>query len=818
VNVSAATYRLQCNRELDFDRIRGLVPFLERLGISDIYLAPITAAGPGSDHGYDVIDPTRIDSKLGGEAGFLALVDELAAHGMHLVLDFVPNHMLATIENPWWADQLANGRDSACAHIFDIDWTDDGKVVLPVLARPLAEAIAAGEVRLDAGDNVLRYHDHAFPLAPGTDASDVARALAHQHYELEHWRQDAARRNYRRFFEVDHLAGVRQEDERVFEETHALIRRLAASDAVSAVRIDHIDGLLDPAQYLDRLERLAPDRGILVEKILAGDEQLPAAWPVDGTTGYEFLNAVNGLFVDPAGLAQLQRGYTSFTGRDASFADMAFESKRQVARELFPAELRQLSDDLAPLVPDETRGALTRSLIDLAAAFPVYRTYVDADGVPEHDRVTVVEATAEARRRGHGSEALDALERVLLLDVDLAQRDAAMRCVQRWQQFTGPIAAKGLEDTALYRYNALVSMNEVGADPKGPSATNVAAFHDFNRGRLAKPYTLNATSTHDTKRGEDVRARLNVLSELAGEWGDRQSRWHELTRDLKTAVHGEPAPTPNDETLIYQTLVGAWPVDDVDLPAFRQRLHDYFRKTAREAKERTSWLDPDDAYESALTGFANALFDHAAFLEDFRPFQERVAELAVTNSLAQVVLKVASPGMPDVYQGTELWDLNLVDPDNRRPVDFAKRERTLADLAQSEARPAVLRELLEGWPDARVKLWVLSRALAFRRHHEALFTEGEYLPLETTGALADCVVAFARRNGDQWAVAAVPRLTAPLGYPPLGEVWEDTAIRLPSDATVPWRNVLTEEDLNVEAGAIAAAALFARLPVALLSA
>lgn len=822
--VPTATYRLQCNSAFAFEHARELLPYLQQLGISDLYTSPLFAAMPGSPHGYDVIDPTQFNPELGGADGFAALAAELKRHGMGLLLDIVPNHMVAGSQNAWWADVLEHGRESQWAAFFDIDWSAGGKIVLPVLGNKLADVLAGGELQVEAdGDRSwLRYHERRFPLRSGTDTSSLEEALAQQHYVLTEWREGLAQLNYRRFFDVNDLAGVRQEDERVFDATHALVRQLADARSISGLRTDHIDGLYDPAAYLERLAGLAPNAYLLVEKVLAGDEELPESWPVEGATGYEFLNAVNSLFVDPDGVAALEDAYVLFTGRSQSFADVVFDAKRQVARELYPAELGRMARDLSALAAqfaqDLDEDGLRDGIVAVAAAFPVYRTYVAGSTFSQHDRDVVEQALNAARRRTGPSAAIDLLERVLLLDVPDDHRQAALGFVMRWQQFTGPLAAKGLEDTALYRYNALVSMNEVGASPEGPRPMNIAAFHEFNSRRQARtPRALNATATHDTKRGEDVRARINVLSELAGEWAERQRGWNEVTSGLRSSVDGKRAPTNNDATLIYQTLVGAWPLDERDLPEFRERVRAYVIKAAREAKERTSWLDPNEEYERALTGFADALFDCDPFLETFVPFQRRVAELGMLNSLAQVVLKVASPGVPDIYQGTEFWDLSLVDPDNRRPVDFEKRVRILDELTRSEPTADLARELLESWRDGRIKLHVTHRALSFRRANATLFSEGDYVPLEVTGEYADNVLAFARRDGDSWAIVAVPRLTAKLGALPVGKSWGDTRIQLPPGAPAAWRNVFTNERLTVAEGRISVGNAFAHLPVALLS-
>ena len=817
--ISSATYRIQFNPEFGFGHVRRLLHYLQKLGISDLYASPIFAARPGSTHGYDVVDPGRLNPTLGTQDDFAILAAGLEQCNMGLLLDIVPNHMVAGSENAWWSDVLANGRESRWAVFFDIDWSAGGKIVLPVLDRSLRDALDAGELRIETDErgSTLRYHDHSFPLRVGTDTGDIERALSQQHYKLAYWRE--ASLNYRRFFDVGDLVGVRQEDEDVFQAIHALVLQLVESGTVSGLRVDHIDGLFDPAQYLARLANLVPTANLIVEKVLAGEERLPEVWRVAGTTGYEFLNAVNGLFVEPEGLEALQNANAKFAGGSQSFADVVFDSKLQVARDLFPAELRRLARELAAFASAEVSlEELADAVAVVAAAFPVYRTYISDLEMSSRDRDVIEQAVSEARRRADSSVALDVLERVLLLDVPAEQREACPRFVMRWQQFTGPVAAKGLEDTALYRYNALLSMNEVGADPGGLRAVSPVALHEFNiRRQEHTPHSLNATATHDTKRGEDVRARLNVLSELADEWVEHQRRWSELNSGLKTSLHGEHSPSANDETLIYQTLVGAWPLHDRELPEFRERLHAYVIKAAREAKERTSWLDPDQDYERALTGFAEALFASQPFLDAFLPFQRRVAEHAVTNSLAQVVLKIASPGVPDIYQGTELWDLSLVDPDNRRPVDFAKRARLLDEISQSEPSIELAQELLSNWQEGRIKLYITHKCLSFRRANAALFSEGDYVALEVVGRHAERVLAFARRNEDTWAVAVIPRLVARLGSPPLGDVWRDTSVVLPDTAPKRWSNVFTGELLTAPNGAISLAITFAVLPISLLA-
>jgi (1->4)-alpha-D-glucan 1-alpha-D-glucosylmutase len=654
----------------------------------------------------------------------------------------------------------------------------------------------------------------------------LEQLLADQAYRLVFWREGVQKINYRRFFDLSDLIGVRVEDPEVFEATHALIFRLADEGKVTGLRVDHIDGLYDPLDYLQRLQgRLGAGKPagatasfcVVVEKILGGDEQLPADWPACGTTGYDFLNAVNAVFVDARGLKVLDAVYRRFTGSQLDFGDAVYESKKQVMQDLFGAELLTLGHHLGRLAQDHHgRGLspeeLVQAIVEVTACLPVYRTYTRGFEVSPPARSYIEGAFEEARRRNPGvsASACDFVRRVLLLDLpvpsgtELRQRWRSF--VMRWQQFTGAVMAKGLEDTALYRHNRLISLNEVGsaADGSVPSA-GPGRFHRHNLRTLQRwPHTINATSTHDTKRSEDVRARVNVLSELAGVWARRLSRWSRMNREKKGLVNGRPVPDPSEEVLLYQTLVGAWPLEAEEVPEFRRRIQAYAIKAAREAKVHTSWRQPDGAYEKALTSFVEACLDTSRpneFLDDLLPFQRRIAYYGALNSLAQVLLKITSPGVPDLYRGTELWDFSLVEPDNRRPVDFSKRSQLLEELKRREAGDPLrlVQELLAGWQDGRIKMYLSWKALAFRKAHPNLFQDATYLPLRVAGERKEHVVAFARHGRGNWALVAVPRLVAGLVAPgrlPVGRrTWRDTAIALPAKAAKRWVNLLTGETL-----------------------
>ncbi len=649
--------------------------------------------------------------------------------------------------------------------------------------------------------------------------------LRRQPYRLAYWRSARDKLNYRRFFNISDLVGVRAEDETVFAATHALVLRLVREGLVDGLRIDHVDGLLDPYAYLGRLRRaLFADRHdlpVVVEKILSAAEGLPVPWPVQGTTGYELGAAVDRLAVDEDGLARLDALFRRVTGIAGTFGDVAHARKRHVMSELFPGEMRALEHELFRIAEadrharDLPPGDLSRVLTAVTASLPVYRTYTRGEEVAAADRAVVETAVREARRRRPGLpvRALAFLRRVLLLDFPPAVTDRQRRewldFVMHWQQMTGPIAAKGVEDTALYVYNRLVALNEVGGEPD-PADLSTAAFHRLAGERGSRwPGTLNATSTHDSKRSEDVRARIAVLSEIAPDWEETVQRWRERNRSKKRAVAGRAAPDGNAELLLYQTLVGIWPLDRGVTDDLRERLQGYMLKALREAKAETSWLRPSQAYEDATRAFVDAILDDDDFTRELAALDGRVAVHGAVNALAGVVLKMAVPGVPDIYRGCEVWDLSLVDPDNRRPVDFARRRALLGELPG--AAPA---ELVAHWRDGRIKLLVTTRALHLRRRLPELFARGEYLPLDATGRHAAHVVTFARRHEGRWAVALAPRLTVALGPGfPIGPVWGDTSIRLPRAAPGRWRDALTGR----EVATLRIADVLAELPVALLT-
>ena len=668
--------------------------------------------------------------------------------------------------------------------------------------------------------------------------------LREQPYRLAHWLVSLEMINYRRFFSINDLIGIRVEDPQVFTATHGLLFKLVEEGKVTGLRLDHIDGLHDPSAYLQRLQgelqarRPAGANGpcyVVVEKILAKDEPLPASWPVAGTTGYDFLGVLNNLFVAAEGLAEMEAFYRQVTGMPIFWPDVVYEKKKFIMASLFGGEVHNLEDELATLAAadrqamDVSRRELLSALTEISACLPVYRTYTCSYTVAPVDRDAIEAALAEARRRQPALTelALDFLRRILLLEFSdhMAedQKKSWLRFVCRWQQFTGPIMAKGLEDTAAYVYNPLLSLNEVGGCRQ---AVTPAAFHTFCRERLRRwPATMNATSTHDTKRSEDVRARLNVLTEIPQLWHQKLQTWRAWHAPRKGIRNGAPVPDANEEIFIYQTLLGAWPLDPAEVPEFQERLRSYLIKALREAKVHSRWIEPRQDYEKAVLAFVDDILNETpgnVFLPDFLEFQEQLAYFGALNSLSQVLLKITAPGVPDIYQGTELWDFSLVDPDNRRPVDFSRRQRMLQELQAREAAgdPALPGELLAAWRDGRVKLFLTYKALLIRQSSRELFAAGDYLPLEVAGPAREHVVAFARHRKDQWVIVAAgrffARLTTP-AHPPVGEaVWQQTRLLLPAAAPGNWREELGGRLIAGGTEGLPLAAVFAQLPVALL--
>jgi (1->4)-alpha-D-glucan 1-alpha-D-glucosylmutase len=990
--IPRATYRLQFGRGLTFRQAEDLVPYLDELGISDLYASPLFKPCAEEGAGYDVCDHKEFNPAMGTAGDFDALSRALRKKSMGLILDLVPNHMGIGSDNPWWMDVLENGPSSPFSSFFDIEHQPvkpelQSKVLLPILEDQYGKVLEDGklQLRLEEGAFFIHYYEHKLPVAPRTYSKilehpleDLIRTLGKENEDLQEiqsiltavgylplqtesdpekleerqrekevikrriaslyqkspevrraleaavqafngragdprsfdlmdslitaqayrpafWRVASDEINYRRFFDINHLAAIRMELPEVFQETHQLVFQLLREGRVTGLRIDHPDGLWNPARYFHQLQknylihrlsswsaprgdspasafeeeteaRLAGIRGktpappwplyVVAEKILGEGEPLPEDWAVYGTTGYDFLNEVNGLFVDGGNLRAMDRIYTHFTGAQINFANLVNTWKKMIMLVSLASEVGALSHQLERISEknrgyrDFTLNSLTFVLREVIAGLPVYRTYLTGpEKVPERDRTYIESAVAEAKRRNPrtAESIFDFVRDTLLLrnlrNFSEGDREGLIQFVMKFQQITGPITAKGLEDTAFYIYNRLVSLNEVGGHP-GKFGVFPGDFHRRNQERRQNwPHTLLATSTHDTKRSEDVRARIDVLSEVPGEWRAAVSRWSRWNAPQKTPVDGQPAPDRNDEYFFYQTLVGAWPVKGPEDPLvfkseeftrFRERMVAYMRKATLEAKVHTSWVNPNEAYDGAVKDFAWKLLEPRGknrFLNDLRAFQRRVAFFGRWNSLSQVLLKLACPGVPDFYQGTELWDLSLVDPDNRRPVDYLKRRALLADLkkrvdsSRGDLVP-LARELVETSWDGRIKLYLIWRTLQLRRRAPLIFSEGSYLPLEGRGEKKDHLCAFARTRGEDSIVVGVPRLVVGLlggkEEPPLGEAsWKDTWVRVPEGwVGRRYRNLFTGEELTVRNGGGGAGfplgELFSNFPVALL--
>jgi len=854
--IPRATYRLQFNGDFTFQHAEEILDYLAELGISDVYASPLFEAGPQSTHGYDICSFARINPRLGTAGDFDRLVERLKKRGLGLLVDIVPNHMSATISNDWWRDVLENGRDSTYAGFFDVDWepadaTLRDKILLPVLEDSYEKISGKRKLRLvfQDGKFSVAYYERSFPVDRrtlpagamqepalvlkefnGTNGDrgplDRLDELVHrQHYRLDYWKTASEKLNYRRFFDVTEMVAVKMELPEVFRAAHELIFEWLDAGKITGLRIDHPDGLWDPKQYLQRLRERDSSSYVVVEKILSGDEQLPSDWPVEGTTGYDFLNRANGLFVDGAKAVRIDEVYREFTGNRDQFSEIVYQSRKLVLKSSFGSELKVLTARLKRLVAEMggerefTVAELRAGLEEVIASFPVYRTYASetCHEVSPQDANVIREAIGEAEKRSRSridKAFFDFIKGILLLrpahDPNSVTVEGGHEFVMKFQQLTGPAMAKGMEDTAFYRFNRLISLNEVGGNP-GRFGVTPGEFHQANS-EAAKnwPHTMLASATHDTKRGEDVRARLNVLSEMPDEWRDTIGRWARINAGRKTFIENTPAPDANDEYLLYQALVGAWPGDSAPENNFAERITAFMLKACREAKVNTSWTEPNEAYEQALKRFVMGALEQKAgdaFHEDLGGFARRIAFFGRTNSLAQTLLKLTSPGVPDCYQGSELWDLNLVDPDNRRPVDFELRRRMLDDLKAKfeNDRKSNLEscgDLVSDREPGAVKLFLIWRVLNFRKERREIFDFGDYLPLAAAGAKEQHVCAFVRQWKDQVVIAVVPRLvcglTGGVELHPFGRIWEKTELILPAAfAGRSLSNIVTGEKINV---------------------
>ncbi|WP_105427170.1 malto-oligosyltrehalose synthase [Neorhizobium tomejilense] len=805
--IPTATYRIQFRNGMTFDRASGLVPYLKRLGISHLYASPIFTATTGSTHGYDVTDANEIDPAIGGRDGFERMVKALKAEGLGLILDIVPNHMAASLENSWWRDVVENGENSRYAGHFDIDWTR--RLTLPFLGDTFEKVLEAGEISLKAdpktGKPALVYFDTFYPLTPAsyagretevlkiTDRAAIARLHRQQPYRLMSWRDAPRELSYRRFFEITGLAGVRVEDGAVFDDTHRLILELVHDGKVDGLRVDHVDGLADPKGYLERLRQEAgPDCYITVEKILGEGEQIPADWPISGTTGYEFIAALSDALVDGRKLDELRGAYERIAGQPVDMEAELRAAKLLMADNNFAGEVSALLNIAMQIQPTEDRGsapseaAVKSALRELLVAFPVYRTYGTREGIPPESREMLAKVLAKVRSGPNPPDdaALAFLERILIGDVEQAAASSASIFRTRFQQLTGPLMAKSVEDTLFFRQHMALALNEVGAEPLH-RAFSLDRFHAEIQTRLERqPDALSGTSTHDTKRGEDARARLYAITEAPNLWADGVDRWRRINSQAVRALDDGPAPEPAVEWMLYQALAGAWPndlhtEDAAGLKALETRFLGYVEKALREAKLRTNWGDPNETYEKAVLEYARTLLSpgNQAFLTDFTDTLRPFIRAGLVNSVTQTIIKLTAPGVPDIYQGSEGLDLSLVDPDNRREPDFDALQRRLTEkekLASTEE---------DEWQSGRLKQHVIATLLRVRQEAPTLFRRGEYLSLGASGKRADNVIAFARADMDDAFIVIAPRLVFSALHaglaPSRSERWAETEITLP---------------------------------------
>jgi (1->4)-alpha-D-glucan 1-alpha-D-glucosylmutase len=860
--IPRATYRLQFHSRFTFHDAAKLAPYLARLGISHVYASPILQARRGSVHGYDVIDHSTISHERGGERGFLEMASALRSQGLGIILDIVPNHMaVGDADNPWWLDVLEHGRGSSYAEHFDIDWQGGDprlhdRVLAPFLGIPYDEALSSGAIELAFDDRLQKlafaHFEHRFPLRAEDYGRVLGRArrpgdadlspfntpdalhdlLQHQHFVLCWWRAARDRLNWRRFFDITELAALRVERREVFDAVHAVAFELYEHGIIDGVRVDHIDGLADPGGYCralrERMSEIAGRSGrdaaqpyIIVEKILASGEALLREWAVDGTTGYDFMHQVSALQHADSGRLELDRLWRKFSLSDRTFADIEARARQDTLASSFGGQTWSCAAAFMaaaaplPFSNELSTPLLIRALVRLIVQLRRYRIYANGtDPIPLPDDFLQALDTARTHATGDESLALDAIVQVLEgsggADACWARMAAA-----RFNQLSASVAAKAVEDTAFYRYGRLLSRNDVGSDP-GIFALSKSDFHGSNLRRFAaRPNSLLATATHDHKRGEDVRARLAVLSEVPKLWESAVAEWFALTaRDRSSDVDDA------DIYVLFQTLVGIWPIgltpaDVVSLRQLTDRVSLWFRKGLRESKRRTSWTEIDETYEAHNERFLRAILDplrSEPFLDSLTAFVDQIAAAGASNSLVQCALRCTLPGVPDLYQGNEFWDFSLVDPDNRRPVDYDQRRVVLALEGHDPTR-----EGTAIWRDGRLKMQLLAHLLKLRANQPELFAAGSYRPLSTEGPRASSVIAYARERANKLTivVAALHCAEALVGseaIAPPPEWWGDTKVRLDEFRGRPSRRWFSTRDMTLPESLRLADSL-SRLPV-----
>ena len=872
-----STYRVQLSPDYTFNALDEIIDYLNDFGISTIYSAPFFQARKGSTHGYDIINPFQINKQIGKLDTFRRISKKLQQKNMSWLQDIVPNHMAFDGDNIWIQDIFEMGPHSVHYNFFDIDWNESGKVMAPFLGSPLDDVIKNRELQIKVLKRgfLITYFDHEYLAAARSYASILGREiggkwqekfrnfsgenenwqelkeyflreyfkepefknkvdkkveeinaseeklkgiLEEQFFLPAHWKETEKKINYRRFFTINDLICLRMEDKKVFESYHRFILQLCEENLIQGLRIDHIDGLFDPKGYLEWLrEKLGPDFYITIEKILEWDEKLPVHWPVEGTSGYGFLATVNQLLTNLKSDEKFTEVYQTLNPRHKDYHELVYEQKLFILEERMGGEYSNLWKMALEYDLLEEEENIRKALAAFLAAFPVYRIYPEEYPLRKRQR-KIINAAFEAAK-DHQPGLHDELESIRNIFLGEAQkeREHMLKFLQRCQQFTGPLAAKGVEDTTFYIFNELISHNEVGDSPEN-FGLSVAGFHKRMQIRMEDfPLSINATATHDTKRGEDSRMRLNVLSEIGQEWFDHVKKWKDIAKKLR---QDDAVPDTNEEYFIFQMLIGAWPYTGEPGEEFFERSTAYLQKVLREAKEHSSWAAPNEEYENKVYTFLRNLLNSMDFRESFEAFIEKVAAYGAVKSLSQTLLKITAPGIPDVYQGTELWDLSYVDPDNRRAVDYDLRKKYLSEIAavSPENLGKELKNLKKDYTSGKIKMFCLHRALHARRDKAEVFEEGEYLPLEVEGEMGSGIIAFARIYKNNAAIVVAPAMVVDIFH-------EDLDVKdLPGDLKVilperlngsTFKNVFSGKDFSSEA--LVLKDLFTDFPVALLT-
>ncbi len=898
MNFPTSTYRLQINSKFTLADVKMLIEYLHKLGISTIYAAPITSAIHDSSHGYDVINPLLINPELGTFENLQEISELLKPLNMSWLQDIVPNHMAFTQHNIWLNDVLERGEHSPYYRYFDINWSyaaTKGKILIPIIDKPLEESIEAGDIKLqfDKAGFSFTYFDNVLPISksglqfihdllletvkpddilihqlqslinhPNTanlqdwqhlkneltssiiNDKDKARKLEidqcverinndkklltqlmlSQHFVLTTWQSAEKEMNYRRFFTINCLICLRMEDENVFDDYHQLISQLHNEGLIQGVRIDHIDGLADPKQYVEKLRKLlGEDCYIIAEKILDANEDLAKDWALQGTSGYDFLSFTNRLLTDKAGAEKLLTHYHQFVPFTKPYKELVYENKYNFLQSQMAGELNNLVGYLQELnlfTSAFDTDRVKKALGIFMACFPIYRIYPEQFPLAKADRQLVDNALEAAAHRDESMEwELKFIKSLFDKSFDPNLSDNKLKFIKRLMQFTGPLAAKGVEDTTFYVYNPLISHNEVGDSPAELSM----GIHEFHNRMIARqlnnPYSLNATSTHDTKRGEDARMRINVLAELADEWKTLVAQWQAINQAFIQTQNGKAVPSANDQWFIYQSLIGSFPEDLKVTESFVERTKGFIIKALREAKVETTYSAPNTTYEHTCVLFIDRILKkNHPFIYSFIPFLQKVIQSATVYSLVQTIIKNTAPGIPDIYQGSELWELSYVDPDNRRPVDYTFRADLLNSIISksSQSLDLALNFIKEKREQGAEKLFVNWKTLHLRHDMQDVFLLGHYIPLQVSTLFpegSNKIIAYARCFGTKWIIVVLP--LAIVSAFATENIWEDITVELPPEASQTWHNIFTDEILET-ANSVSASRLFAKFPVAVL--